>query len=881
MIRRLILALLVPLALVANVIAADPWLRAFPVSVAAVPLLGAALLSVLIPAISYRLGARLWLGVLIDLILLIGYLLFVVLHDPTGFDQIVGGLHRGPSQILTFALPLVSPRSLMVGPAVLIWLAGAVAGECLVRRWATLLPYVGILVSFGLAYAATQRAAGGDPSSVRLRDTLLAGGLLAALLLVRTAQAWVRQDESAESTQADGVLPTRGFTVGVATAALVAVAASLVVQANAFPKKAATPQRQPLIDQSTPLAPLQFIAGVRPAFDAKSAPAKVFDVHLDRAAPGYFGIANVDFYDGSGWSFDRTFRPSGGVLPPDADTALTTGLSAVSQRYTIHKGPLASAPWMPTLYRAQRVTGAAVDIDPDSGMIVPAAALPDGASYTVESQIADATFATVNPLRSTPDTSTPAADVQVPPTLRATLDKLIASFSAETGTPSQPALPFLRALQNTLQKDYALSPPAQGSALGTRSPTASPSASATSASRTSPAPRGHASSGSRSARRSGKAARVRPITARTSAKKPSGQRSKRPTPRTSVSKPAASTSRTPTPSGTQSEGDLAGGTGFADVVASVLGQHRSGTPEQFATLVALIARELGVPARVVTGFRVLDHGSPMLPAGTYSATARQAWTWAEIPVVGRGWLVLDATPSEFSDQSRDPDTGASPTPTPSDTPSQAVISQTNGGGHAVAPKAHPPAATASRPHHGLLVALILALSALVLALLLVLLSRKQLRRARRRRVADPRLRLLGAWHESLDMLIESGLPDLTTLTSAEVAELTGEQFGSAPREQAALLGQAANSVAYSAVTLVEPRAVDEAWAAQRTLRRAVRTQLPPTARVLAALRYHRRGNVRATPGPASWAAQAAARAAGSRPRSRLRMSRGYRGRRRR
>src|SRR3954466_11497871 len=62
MIRRLIPQLLVPLALIANLIAADPWLRAFPVSVAAVPLLGAAVLSRLAPAATHRLRPRPRLG---------------------------------------------------------------------------------------------------------------------------------------------------------------------------------------------------------------------------------------------------------------------------------------------------------------------------------------------------------------------------------------------------------------------------------------------------------------------------------------------------------------------------------------------------------------------------------------------------------------------------------------------------------------------------------------------------------------------------------------------------------------------------------------------------------------------------------------------------
>lgn len=856
MIRRVIPDLLVPLALVANLIAADPWLRAFPVSVGGVPLLGAAALSVLVPAVMYRVNSRLWVSALVDLVVLALYLLFVVLHDPSGFDEIWAGLQRGPSQVLTFALPLVSPRHLMVGPTVLIWIAGAVAGECLIRKWSTVLPYLGILASFGLAYAATQRAAGSDLSSVRLRETLLAGGLLVTLLLMRTAQAWVRQDEAAESTQADGVLPTRGFTVGVATAVVVAIGASLVVQASAFPKKATAPQRQPLVNSSKPLAPLQFIAGVRPAFDSKATPPTVFDVELSSPAPGYFGIANVDYYDGSGWSFSRTFRPSGGVVPADTDSSLTANQASVTQRYTIRSGPLASAPWMPTLYRAQRVTGASVDIDAASGMIVPAAALPDGASYTVDSRIAESTFAGLNADRATADTATSANDVQVPPSLTDTLDKLISAFAAATGTPKQPALPFLRALQKTLLADYSLSPPAQGSALGTRTPSSS------------------------AASNSGNAFAARPLN-KTTHSHPSAHKSAHrssPAPHSSSSAPP-STSASPTPSQTGNAGELAGGTGFADIVASVLGPHRSGTPEQFATLVALVARELGVPARVVTGFRVEKDGSTTLPAGTYDVTAKQAWTWVEVPIVGKGWLVLDATPSKFSDQTGDTDTGASSSPISSATPSQAVISQTTGGQHAIGPTSHPNTGTNTTTNHGLLAALLLAGGALVIAVLLVLLSRKPLRRARRQRAPDPRTKLLGAWQESLDMLAESGLPELTTLTSAEVAELAGEQFGSAPREHASLLGQAANAVAFSTRTVVAPTEAEQAWATQRALRRTVRAQLPVGARFAAAVRYHRGRRAASGAGPSPWAAELAARA--ERPQSRTLLARRYRGRRRR
>ena len=51
------------------------------------------------------------------------------------------------------------------------------------------------------------------------------------------------------------------------------------------------------------------------------------------------------------------------------------------------------------------------------------------------------------PAAPTPDTATPAIDVQVPRSLGGALDRLIDIFVAETGTSSRPALPFLHALQ--------------------------------------------------------------------------------------------------------------------------------------------------------------------------------------------------------------------------------------------------------------------------------------------------------------------------------------------------------------------------------------------------------------------------------------------------
>ncbi|MCU1656024.1 MAG: Transglutaminase-like superfamily protein [Pseudonocardiales bacterium] len=782
MIRRLVPFTLLPLAIVANGIASAPWLRAFPSSVLAAPLFGAAVLSVLIPIVVARLaGARLWITVLADLAALVLYELLVVLKKPDGFGDLVTGIWHGPAQVLTFALPLVSPPTLLVAPVALCWLAGAIAGECLARRWYTALPFGGWLVAFGLSYAGTVRAGTGSAHDARVADTWLALALLATLLLLRVAQTWVRQDASAEPTQPDGALPLRGLAVGTATTVIVALAAAAAVQSSAFAGRTTAPQRVPSVDQSHPVSPIAFISGLRPPKPG-TAGQPVFHVSVDQTSPRYFEVANVDYYDGDGWSFQRSFRPSGGILPADRDPALDVAGPAVRQHYSIDRGPLASAPWMPYLDRPQKVTGTEVNIDAASGMIVPSTMLRDGAGYTVQSHVPVANFVDVSSA-SLPATSAPPIDTQLPGPLRVSLAKLVTTFGDETGTSTSPPVPFLQALAKDLQRNYAL-----------------------------------------------------------------------------AGAPTTSRSRTATPS--TSARERIGGVGFADVLASVIGPQRSATPEQYATLFTLVARQLGVPARLVTGFRVPSpSGGVTLTPGTYTVTTADAWTWVEIPLRGGGWVVVDPSPSTYSGAEQQASASPSPSQTPSAAPTRnALITRANGG-HAVAPKS-------TVPHkHGatrgpLMVLLAIAAGVLIVLVLLGAVLRKRLRVRRRRRLPDPRRRLLGAWHESLDVLTESGLPDLTNLTSAEIATATGERFGDEPAAQAQLLGRAANTAVYTGSVAVTPVQADAAWQAHATLRRLVRRQLSPRARLVAGLRFHRSLS-RTVIGPASWA-EAGAR--GKRPR---------------
>lgn len=138
------------------------------------------------------------------------------------------------------------------------------------------------------------------------------------------------------------------------------------------------------------------------------------------------------------------------------------------------------------------------------------------------------------------------------------------------------------------------------------------------------------------------------------------------------------------------------GTSLADVTAAVLGPRRSGTPEQFASLFAVLARDLGVPARVVSGFRVRDaDGRRPLPPGSRRIRAVDAWTWAEIPVAGHGWVVADPTPDRTGAAAPPPPPAVGTRPSPTPTPTSPELVAPDDTDRAVAAAA--PAAPPGRP----------------------------------------------------------------------------------------------------------------------------------------------------------------------------------------
>jgi transglutaminase-like putative cysteine protease len=77
---------------------------------------------------------------------------------------------------------------------------------------------------------------------------------------------------------------------------------------------------------------------------------------------------------------------------------------------------------------------------------------------------------------------------------------------------------------------------------------------------------------------------------------------------------------------------------------------RRGHCEYFATALAMLARQAGVPARVVGGYRVAEHN----PVGGYDIVREQnAHAWVEAWVDGEGWRTFDATPATEANESHE------------------------------------------------------------------------------------------------------------------------------------------------------------------------------------------------------------------------------------
>ena len=191
----------------------------------------------------------------------------------------------------------------------------------------------------------------------------------------------------------------------------------------------------------------------------------------------------------------------------------------------------------------------------------------------------------------------------------------------------------------------------------------------------------------------------------------------------------------------------------ADRITTLLtGELMVGDGEQYAAAMGLMARELGLPARVVLGF---------VPDGTEQDTEQWVITgddiqaWVEIEFAGLGWVAFDPTPDESRTPQEDPEpTPADPQPEVQQPPPPLQDPVEPPEEDAEAPQARdvppPPGADVDWGPVVLVTAGVgVPLLALLVPPVLIALAKRRLRRARRT-TGDPVSRVVGGWQDLLD-----------------------------------------------------------------------------------------------------------------------------------
>ncbi|HEY0118996.1 MAG TPA: transglutaminase domain-containing protein, partial [Cellulomonas sp.] len=224
----------------------------------------------------------------------------------------------------------------------------------------------------------------------------------------------------------------------------------------------------------------------------------------------------------------------------------------------------------------------------------------------------------------------------------------------------------------------------------------------------------------------------------------------------------------------------------ADRLAAFLGGDvMVGDGEQYAATLALLVREMGLPARVVLGFVPGSGEGAKGPRttgdGAVEVTGADVQAWVEVPFVGYGWVPFDATPPSSKTVDENPD------PAPSEPKPQVVQP----------PPPPPPAVKApdddtARPsthqddeRSGATPTWVRVLAAtgagagglVVLAgPVLTVAGLKLARRRRRRRAPDPVRRVAGGWDEVLDAARDLHRPPVPHGTRREAARAVGHAF---------------------------------------------------------------------------------------------------------
>jgi transglutaminase-like putative cysteine protease len=241
---------------------------------------------------------------------------------------------------------------------------------------------------------------------------------------------------------------------------------------------------------------------------------------------------------------------------------------------------------------------------------------------------------------------------------------------------------------------------------------------------------------------------------------------------------------------------------------------RRGTSEQFATAYAVMARTLGLPSRVVVGFR-----PGLRQADTWHVRTGDVLAWPEIQFAGAGWVPFFPTPDRAGRAASDgQDTARSARRQELD---RQVVREAQHQPLAQPSAAAAPAAEAARPRPSRPSwpwRYLLAVPPLYLALV-VSVPFWRLRRQRRMSAPD---QIAAAWRRASRRLVPllGDVPDVRSLTNGELASAGIAALGEASRIPLTTLATLADQSHFS-VELLTPRLAALAWERLRTLERLI------------------------------------------------------------
>jgi Transglutaminase-like superfamily len=228
------------------------------------------------------------------------------------------------------------------------------------------------------------------------------------------------------------------------------------------------------------------------------------------------------------------------------------------------------------------------------------------------------------------------------------------------------------------------------------------------------------------------------------------------------------------------------------------------TREQFAMAFAVLGRAIGLPTRIVVGF---GPGVQSLP-GVFEVTGADAIVWPEVKFQRVGWVRFNPAPALDDRAGRNGSGDLGPT---------VNVQEGVAAGEAPAtivpkppPAPSPPTVTNEDSTNWPVAIALVGSGALLLVLvsLCIVMMLKRRKTGLRRRVGTPNERVLGAWHDVLDRMVEIGIPQPSRRTVDELVEYD-------PSMAASLSGlyRPVNRALYSGGESVEDAAA-QAWKAR-------------------------------------------------------------------